>query len=325
MRRNAFILTLALASLPTIGTMMAQEVVSAKAGLIHEAEGVVMINGEEYHQEGLRFNSMKEGDTLSTVAGRAEVLLNAGSILRVGEDSSFNLVAASLTDTRVKLESGMITVEVAELPKETSITLDVNGQQIALSKRGLYEFQAEKPSRIRVYDGELTVASSNGANVKISKGRQYDLDSQNTEVAKFDIDDDNSALYRWGARRARTLMAASQTLPRTSVTFGNTGYYNGAWAFNPVLGMYTYISRGGIYSPYARVIYIPVVIPSGGGPGGGGGGGGNSTFGIGNATPSYVGGGSASMGSSGRATPTASAPAVSAAPSGGGGGGGRSR
>lgn len=321
MRRNVFSLSLALASL--ISPVMAQEVVSARAGLIHEAEGVVKINGEEYHQEGLRFNSMKEGDTLSTEAGRAEILLNAGSILRVGEDSSFNLVAASLTDTRVKLESGMIIVEVAELPKETSVTLDVNGQEIALRKRGLYEFQSENPARIRVYDGELTLAAADGANVRIAKGRQYSLDSTNTQVAKFDIDDDNSALYRWGARRARTLVAATQTLPRSSMMFSNTGFYNGAWAYNPLLGMYVYISRGGIYSPYANVIYIPMGRPSGVAPSFPGSSGGNSTFGIGNATPSYVGGGSASVGSSGRAVSAPSAPAVSSG--GSSGGGGRSR
>ena len=71
MRWNVFLTVFALAAVPA----MAQEVVSAKAGLIHEAEGEVKINGEDFIQEGLRFKSMKEGDTLSTLGGRAEVLI----------------------------------------------------------------------------------------------------------------------------------------------------------------------------------------------------------------------------------------------------------
>lgn len=253
MRWNGFLTVLLLAAVPT----MAQEIVSAKAGLIHEAEGEVQINGKDFQQEGLRFSSMKEGDTLSTRAGRAEILLNAGSILRIGEDSSFNLVSAGLTDTRVKLEAGMIVVEVADLPKETSATLEVNGQQIALRKRGLYEFAAESPSRIRVYEGELEIAKASGEPVRISKERQYDLASSNAVVTKFDADSDNSVLYRWGARRARTMMAANQTTPRTSVSFSNIGVYNGVWAFNPLVGMYSYFPQSGFYSPYAALMYIP--------------------------------------------------------------------
>jgi hypothetical protein len=324
MRWNVFLTAFALAAVPA----MAQDVVSAKAGLVHEAEGEVMINGDEFYQEGLRFTSMKEGDTLSTRAGRAEILLNAGSILRVGEDSSFNLVAASLTDTRLKLESGMVTVEVADLPKETSVTLEVDGRQIALRKRGLYEFSAESPSRVRVYEGELAINNDKGESVRITKEHQYDLDSPNGEVSKFDAETDNSALYRWGARRARTLMAASQSTPRSSVSFTNVGMYNGVWAYNPLLGMYSYIPiRGTIYSPYAAVIYIPVArapVSYGGSGNGGGSSVSSSNGGFGGRTSS--GGGSVSASPGAAAAPAGGAPAMSSPNAGGGGvGAGRRR
>ena len=79
---------LLLATIAMASAASAQEVITAKAGLIHLMEGKVLINGVEAEQTGDKFLSLKESETLSTERGRAEVLLNAGTYLRVGENVS---------------------------------------------------------------------------------------------------------------------------------------------------------------------------------------------------------------------------------------------
>jgi len=67
--RRLLLATIAMASVAS-----AQEVITAKAGLIHLMEGKVLINGVETEQIGDKFLSLKESEVLSTERGRAEVL-----------------------------------------------------------------------------------------------------------------------------------------------------------------------------------------------------------------------------------------------------------
>ncbi|HEU0124317.1 MAG TPA: hypothetical protein VFQ91_27555, partial [Bryobacteraceae bacterium] len=70
-----------------------QSVISAKAGVVHYTEGDVAIlaGGKstpvETHTGG-KFTEMKDGQELTTTEGRAEVLLNPGVFLRLGENST---------------------------------------------------------------------------------------------------------------------------------------------------------------------------------------------------------------------------------------------
>ncbi len=306
----------------------AQDIVSAKAGLIHLMEGKVLINGVEAEQKGDQFLSLKEGEILSTERGRAEVLLNAGSYLRLGENSSFKLTSSYLEDTRFTVLSGTALVEIAELPKDTGVTLDFLGSQVELKKRGLYEFTADAPGRARVYDGEIALQSEGAFPIKIAKNKEIAFDKLAAGPVKFD-QTVTTALYRWGARRARYIAAANEAAARNGNTYGS-GYssgfasgYRGIWAFNPMFGMYTYLPLSGYgYSPYSGVVlyspatvYLryaaPVMI-------------GNSGFDAGSSarsavsSPNY----SAAPSGGGAALPAATAPAVATPNVGGGDSGG---
>lgn len=248
----------------------AQDIVSARAGLIHYMEGTVLINGEVLQDHGDTFQSMKQGETLSTQRGRAEVLLNAGTYLRIGEASSFKLDVADLENTKLTVLSGTVLVEVGDLPKDTSATLDLLGSTVALKKRGLYEFSADAPGRVRVYDGEIALTAAGATSVKVSKGRQLAFNAFAAGPVKFD-EKETSELYNWGSRRAIYIAQANQSLARSVYAdarsqgtvrsgFGYTalGGYRGVWVFNPFFGMYTFLPLNGFgYSPYGFVIYSP--------------------------------------------------------------------
>ncbi|MEO5926146.1 MAG: FecR domain-containing protein [Bryobacteraceae bacterium] len=334
MRSNTLLLAAVLATSAAWG----QEIVSAKAGLIHLIEGEVFINGNSAVQAGDKFLSLKEGETLSTEAGRAEVLLNAGSYLRIGDNSSFKLVSADLENTQLTLLSGTVLIEVAELPKDTSATIEVMGSQAALRKRGLYEFTADKPGNVRVYDGELTLTASGAAPIKIAKGREIAFNALSAGPGKFD-ETLTSSLYNWGSRRALYIARVNEAAAKSAYTsgYGSSNSlsnltlmsllgrgYSGIWLFNPMFGTYTYLPlRGYGYSPFGIQIYSPqtayarVYQPA------------TSGFDSGSqrsaVSSSAYAGAAVSSGGGAVSVPAATAPAVSTPNTGGGGEAGRRR
>ncbi len=255
------ILTAAFAASP----VLAQDIIAARAGLINLAEGSVLVNSTEVHQ-GDRYEVMKEGDTLTTEKGRAEILLNVGTFLRMGENSSFRLDSAALEDVRLTLLTGSAIIESAELEKDAGVEVTVEGKKIALRKRGLYEFQAGEVARVRTYDGELALKKADGDIVKIGKDHEVNLGGASLVAAKFD-GDDTTAQYRCGARRDRTLASATRSSASTYTSGG--GIYNtsmlmgtrGGWIFNPLFGYYTYLPFSGYgYSPYNLLIVSPLTV-----------------------------------------------------------------
>jgi hypothetical protein len=327
-----FITTSFLAGVFAIAPALGQDIISARAGLINLAEGTVLMNGEEVHQ-GDRYEVMKEGDTLSTEKGRAEVLLNVGTFLRLGEDSSFHLDSGSLEDVRLTLLSGSAIVESAEFSKENSVEVTVEGKTIALRKRGLYEFQAGEDARVRTYDGELALKEPNGDVVKITKEREVNLGGTSLVATKFD-GDDTTPLYRWGARRARTLAQASRS-SATTYTSRSTGGLTlipgmrGGWIFNPLFGYYTYLPFSGYgYSPYNLIIVSPRTVNQPVYRPGSSGSGFDMGVGLGRtaSAPAYS-GGSTGSGISGSvvSAPAPSAPAMASPNTGGGAAAGHRR
>src|SRR5713226_3902570 len=97
----------ALAGLPAL----AQSVISAHSGLIHYAEGRVLLDGKPVEVKITAFPEIKEGKEFRTEDGRAEVLLNPGVFLRMGENSAIRMVSNKLSDSRVEFLSGSAVVE----------------------------------------------------------------------------------------------------------------------------------------------------------------------------------------------------------------------
>src|SRR5438105_10942371 len=86
----------------------AQMVVSVHSGVIHFAEGPVFIDDQPLEQKFGTFPSIKEGSTLRTEQGRAEILLTPGVFLRIDENTSIRMISSSLMDTRLELLQGSV-------------------------------------------------------------------------------------------------------------------------------------------------------------------------------------------------------------------------
>jgi hypothetical protein len=330
-----------------IPAALAQNVISAKAGLVHVVEGDVFLNDQKLQPKITEFPDVKEGNILKTTEGRVEVLLSPGAFLRMSEDSSFQMVSARLADIRLEVLKGSTLIEVAELLKENGITVVLKDATVSLKKPGLYRFDAE-PYAIKVYDGEAGVQSGDKF-FTLKDARQLTAVNGAWSPSRFD-NQDGDALYRWAKRRSSYVAMANVSAARQAQTYGDNylggayplGWRGGGWIFNPFYGMYTFVPMGGmLYSPFGwnywspRTVYQAYYPPVYGGGGGGAQGGrpasaftptydsnlGYMTTGARSAGGAYSGGGAVSSGSSGGAV---SAGAPSAGAAGGARGGGES-
>lgn len=253
-------LTAALFLLSAGGSLYAQNVISAKSGIIHLAEGDVLVNGKTPETKVGVFSSLKPSELLTTAEGRAEVLLAPGMVIRVGEHTTIKMVNNELSDTRVELVEGTINVEASDNVKENKTTILVKDAKISLTKNGIYSFDT-KPLEARVWDGEALVEQA-GKSTELKEGRVMALDGD-AKVAKFDKDNTDS-LYRWAKRRSGYLAAANMSGAGLSNTSSVSSYWMGAgagmggWFYNNYFGMYTYLPTRGVWnSPFGYRFFSP--------------------------------------------------------------------
>lgn len=249
------------------GSALAQNAISAKAGMINVADGdVFLIDGRGGEPQRIQpkvteFLEWKEGQTLKTGEGRAEVLLTPGAFLRLGEESSVKLYSNRLSSVRLEVVSGSVLVDVVELLDGNSITLLSGGAEVSLNKAGLYRFDSP-PARIRVFAGEAA-ATHEGQRSLLKAGRELVQSGQGWTLAKFDADKETDSLYRWSKRRSGYIAMANVSAARqASRSFlGASGFNGGSWYWNPYFGFATYIPWGDtIRSPFGYYYYTPATV-----------------------------------------------------------------
>jgi len=234
----------------------AQNVISARSGMVHYVEGQVYLDGQPVESQFGHFPDVKENGQLRTAEGRAEVLLTPGVFLRLGENSSFRMITNRLIDTRVEFLSGSAIVEAADIPKDNSVTVVYQDATIHIEKKGIYRFDTN-PAQLRVFDGVADVRSGDKT-VEVKEGHLVALGT--FAVSRFDKNE-TDALNRWSERRAEYVAMANVSAAnslRTSA-YDTGGYYNSGWYWNPFFGMYTFVPglMGSWYSPYGFRFWSP--------------------------------------------------------------------
>ena len=300
------------------GAAFGQHVISARSGLIHYTEGDVFLGDSRIEMKAAEYPEVKAGQHLRTADGRAEVLLSPGVFLRLSENSEIAMESNQLSDTRVTVLNGSVLVEAGEINQGTSLAVTVHGKVLEVRKRGVFRIDADTPSRVRVFDGEITVADP-GRSVIVKEGRQVMLTSV-PAIEKFQKQDTDS-FHRWAGRRSGYLAMANMSAAG-HVRDNNVPWQVGGWYFSPYFGMFTYIPMRGMYRNYWNHSYyapstvfnprqpapmMPTVDPFGGGGFGGmrdrgsfGGGGGRGVYSAPSAPSAGGGGMSAPAGGGGQ-------------------------
>ncbi len=246
-----------LAGLPAF----AQSVISAQSGLIHYTEGQVFLGDSAVQAKAGQFPQVKGQNVLRTEEGRAEVLLNPGAFLRIGESSSIRMVSEKITNARLELLSGSVVVEIVEPLKGSAVTIDYRDAAVSIVKRGIYRLDSN-PATLRVSDGEALVLAGD-RQIVVKKGSMLPFDGA-WVTRKFDADETDS-LDRWSGRRAEYLamanVSAARTVQRQSRSSFTGGWLSSGWAWNPYYGMFSFVPyRGSSSSPYGYRYYSPQTV-----------------------------------------------------------------
>jgi len=239
------------------GASVAQDLISAQSGLVHYIEGEVFIGDKAIRMKPGEYPSVKAGQHLRTTEGRAEVLLTPGVFLRVAENSEIAMVSTALTDTRMEVVNGSLILEAGEVQKAQGIELTVAGTVLDVRKRGVFRVDAGTPPRVRVYDGEVTVAEP-GRPVTVKEGKQVVLTSVPV-VEKF-AKEETDSFYRWAGRRSGYLATANMSAARR-MHENSVPWHVGGWYYSPFFGMFTYVPLRGRYTnAWNHSYYAPAPI-----------------------------------------------------------------
>ena len=265
-RFKALIWMLSLATLSA--TAFGQTANQARPGTLNYIEGQASIEGRPVTPNSVGNTVLGSGQYLSTANGKAEILLTPGIFLRLGGNSTVQMVSPDLTKTEVKIEQGRVNVEVDQLYKQNVILIDMKNGQTQLLKNGLYAFDAGN-STVSVFDGKAAVYP--GANfqadikpIDIKGGHQLALTGDLVRPQSFNKNQAESQddLYRWSSLRSEYLGEANIDLAEEYA--GASGFYPGwYWAGGPY--GYTWLPGDGLFwNPYGYGFYSPYYLYGGG-------------------------------------------------------------
>ena len=237
---------------------------SATPGALNYVEGQVSIGGQSLDEKSIGNVDLKQGQTITTGQGKAEVLLTPGVFLRLDSNSAVTMISPDLLHTEVGVEQGDATVEVAELHKQNDLLVDENGVRTRIWKTGFYDFNAEQ-GEVRVLRGQAFVMAGDHR-TKVNGGHEADLRSTSGPVKsrKFDkatYETDN--LYRWSSLRSAYLAEANADAAPGYLGMDGygPGWWGTGWYWDPWFDCYTFIPGDGIYySPFGWGFYSPWLV-----------------------------------------------------------------
>lgn len=245
-----------------------QFIVSAKAGTINFIEGTVTSSRAKTPDtwRGVSLSDrLKTGDRLRTSAeGRAEILLNPGSYLRLDGDGEIVMTNPNLDALAVEVISGSALFEITGTDgTELLLRIITPNGTVNVVRNGLYRVTVprEGAPTVAVTKGRITVEQG-GRSLPVKDKQLVTLDATAVTTAKLDKKD-RDAFDEWSRNRAKTLRDANARLRDRDVLAAFNGWrqsgaygfgfapFFGLWLFDARLGSYTFFPFYGYWnSPY---------------------------------------------------------------------------
>jgi hypothetical protein len=248
-------------------------VISAKAGGVNYVEGKVSI-ARQNGTSGLllKSDSIEIGDKVTTGAdGKAEILLNPGSFVRLGGNTEFEFQTTDLDNLKLKLTSGSAIFEVYA-DNEFKVSLDLPDADLELNKSGVYRVDVlpDGSGKVFVWKGRVLVGEYQA---EVKAGKVAIVKGKFAAVTKFDRDAKDEFVV-WSDMRAKEASAINKRLRRDALTNSLLNSYNnggwnlystfGLWVFDPFTGRWVFLPFGQSWSsPYGysygfNIYYCPL-------------------------------------------------------------------
>lgn len=252
-------------------------VVSVKAGIVNLADGDVSYKHPDAEWDMLiGGDELRTGDIVKTgLSGRAEILLNPGSYLRIAENSEVVLADASLDNLKIQVLSGSAILEVSMGSGDKGIfaTLITPHAKFLVVEGGIYRLNVDQSRSIALVRKGKLVLPQEGAQqvVKRDLVTIYNNDGFKTSIIGTVVKSKNKIVVEgtsplvasldkrdedgfddWSKDRAKTLVAANQRLSNRALNRSLLGAWgNSFWVYNPFRNCYTYLPGWyGFSSPY---------------------------------------------------------------------------
>lgn len=227
--------------------------ISAKAGGVNFVSGAVgVVRPEGKSGQLLKGDKLEIGDRVSTGAdGKAEILLNPGSYLRLGSLSAFEFKTTDLDNLQVRLDSGSAMFEVFAT-EDFTVTVSTPKSKFILIESGIYRVDAEADGtgKVAVWKGKARIGDDEGAIVK--SGREGEMAGTQAAIAKFDRDDKDD-LELWSKDRAKELARITGRLQRDNMrTALMRSFLGRQWNMYSSFGLWVWdpFSRSNCFLPF---------------------------------------------------------------------------
>jgi hypothetical protein len=196
----------------------AQAVVSARAGVVNFSEGAVFLDNQSLNQQFGTFPAIREGSTLRTEKGRAEILLTPGVFLRIDHDSSVRLVSSALSDTRLEFLQGAAILDSNDAAPGNSVLLTYKGFQLRFPKPGVYRLDSE-PGVFQTYTGEAQIVGEGQAPQTIDESHQFffGIGMETRKYGGGAVDE----FSEWARSRAETIAADNHAADQSTADPGD--------------------------------------------------------------------------------------------------------
>src|ERR1700733_12539304 len=254
--RSRIVNKITLALLATAGLAGAQRLtISARPGLVNYIEGQAFLNGNPWLAGTTAPQYLNANDSFATRKGKAEILLMPGTFLRIGDNSSIQMISPSLIAPRFELQQGEASLEGGGLIRGSHIEVVDQNALILIEKDGLYRMTAGVASTVAVIEGSAQVTLLDQT-IKLSKGRQTVL-LGTLESTKFDLAQDDD-LYAWSSVRSQYEAVASYDAAgrlAAADQFTTVGWY-----FNSFAGCWAWLPIGRCFSPFGWGFYSPLRV-----------------------------------------------------------------
>src|SRR5271170_1289520 len=129
-RAKALSWTLSVAAL--CASAFGQNANLARPGTLNYVEGQASIEGAPLSSKSVGNTTLETGQVLATANGKAEVLLTPGIFVRLGDNSTLQMVSPDLTHTEVRLDRGRANVEVDQIYQQNTILVDLDVSTAAI-------------------------------------------------------------------------------------------------------------------------------------------------------------------------------------------------
>ncbi|MEQ1607348.1 MAG: FecR family protein [Pyrinomonadaceae bacterium] len=223
-------------------------IISARAGAVNYLEGSVsIIRAAGKSGVLLKRDVVEVGDRVTAGPdGKAEILLNPGSFIRLGSNSSFEFGTTDLEDLQIRLDSGSAMFEVFAAD-EFRVSVFTPKGKLALIDTGIYrvDVSTDGTALLSVIKGKAEIGE--GTATLIKDGRTGTVGTDTVAIAKFDKDKRDD-LAEWSKMRSKELTKMNSALNgQPLINSLMTGFRRGAWGMYDSFGLWVYNAAFGGY------------------------------------------------------------------------------